>query len=312
MSWVRQSMLAIAVLSAGVTLVGVPQAAAAAQEQGAVRSRRDVVVVPQIEFGREGRARLGVRLADLDEASARAHKLAAPEGALVKRVEPDSPAAKGGIKADDVITAFDGERVRSVRHLQRLVADTPVARAVKVVLTRDGRKVETTIKPDETEGLGEVAGDLPLGLERDLRDLPRAYRFHWDSDRDAEEVTPDEPSAGQAEPFMRRWRSESGSTGRLGILAQGLTPQLAEFFGAKEQDGVLVAAVTDGSPAARAGVKAGDVITSVDGKPVKDPASLAQMVRQRQAGPVSLGILRDHKAQTLEVTLAAARGGEPI
>jgi S1-C subfamily serine protease len=89
------------------------------------------------------------------------------------------------------------------------------------------------------------------------------------------------------------------SRGRLGVTVDELTPQLAEYFGAKE--GVLVAAVGDDSPAARAGLKAGDVITSVNGQPVRSRTDLVRELANAGDGDVSIGTVRDRKPGTATV-----------
>ena len=91
--------------------------------------------------------------------------------------------------------------------------------------------------------------------------------------------------------------------GRLGVSVQGLTPELAEYFGVK--DGVLVTSVTKESAAAKAGVKAGDVITSVDGKAVEDAGGLRRQLRTDEESPteVTLGITRDRKPMSMKVPL---------
>jgi len=81
---------------------------------------------------------------------------------------------------------------------------------------------------------------------------------------------------------------------------------LAEHFGAK--DGVLVAAVAGDSPAARAGLKAGDVITKVGGTVVSARADLILALREiREAGEVEIGIVRDRKESTFKATLDSPR-----
>ena len=93
--------------------------------------------------------------------------------------------------------------------------------------------------------------------------------------------------------------------GRLGVGVQALTPELAEYFGVKE--GVLVTSVQKDGAAAKAGVKAGDIITTVDGTSIDDPAELRRRVwKDGAAADLSLGISRDKKAQTLKVQLPAA------
>lgn len=107
---------------------------------------------------------------------------------------------------------------------------------------------------------------------------------------------------------LYRW---SEGAGRLGAVVQELTPQLGEHFGAK--DGVLVASVSPDTPAARAGLKAGDVITAVEGKPVKDVNGLVALVREHPAGKeIAIEILRDRKPQTLKVMLLSPGRARPI
>jgi len=315
---VKGTVIVAGVLTATTALAAFEGKFVLGEDQGS-RSER-VIVTPQIEMPGGDRARLGVALRDLDEASAKEHKLPVAEGALVERVEPGSAAEKGGIKAGDVVISFDGERVRSVRQLQRLVSDTPPGRAVKVGVMRDGRKVEMTATLAKASGSLLLGGDeVQLGeLERNLgrlQDLPRAFRFDWrDDDRAPGDLTP-LPRA----PREFRWQGEgllpfrgwTSGAGRLGVVVQELTPQLGEHFGTK--DGVLVASVSEGSPADQAGFKAGDVITSVNGKPVADADELLRAVRsQREGEEMTVGLVRDRKALTLKVKLLSAPRTRPI
>src|SRR6266568_884565 len=87
----------------------------------------------------DGRARLGVRLTDVTAEKAQELKLSGESGAIVSEVEKDSAAAKAGFEANDVIVEFDGERVRSVAQLRRLVQDTPPGRTAAVKVSRAGQ-----------------------------------------------------------------------------------------------------------------------------------------------------------------------------
>jgi serine protease Do len=90
---------------------------------------------------------------------------------------------------------------------------------------------------------------------------------------------------------------------------QELTPQLASYFGADA--GVLVESVSDDSPAARAGLRAGDVITTVNGNPVRTRVDLMRELAN-QAGTVTIGIVRDKKSSTVSATLEQLRPRRPI
>ena len=91
---------------------------------------------------------------------------------------------------------------------------------------------------------------------------------------------------------------------RLGVTIDELTDQLAQYFGAKE--GVLITSVTDGSAASRAGLKAGDVITSIDGRGVRSGDDLVRAVRDAKADEVKVGIVRDRKETSVTVKIDAA------
>jgi len=88
----------------------------------------------------------------------------------------------------------------------------------------------------------------------------------------------------------------------IGAALTSLTPELREFFGAPSDSGVLVASVTENGPAAKAGLRVGDVITAVDGNPLTDGFDIFQIMRGKQAGDnVRLDIVRNKAKQSLVV-----------
>jgi serine protease Do len=224
--------------------------------------------------GRGGQ--LGVQISDLPDG-----------GVRIEQVEPDSAAAKAGLKAGDVVTAFDGERVRSARQFGRLVQETAPGRTVTASITRNDRKQDVQITMTEGRDAAVIWNDdhfFDRFTERlpdlDLGNLP--YDFHFDY---------------QFPPMA--------STGRLGVTVDSLTGQLAEYFGAKE--GALVTSVADGSAASRAGLKAGDVITSINGNHVASREDLFRVLRDSTDDDVTLGILRDRKQMTVHVKVEPRR-----
>jgi serine protease Do len=219
-------------------------------------------------------------------------------GVLVEEVRPDSPAEKAGLKRSDVIVEFDGERVRSGRQFSRLVQETPPGRTVKATILRDGQKKDVQITPREGRGVlsgrGTVDGDVFREQFGDLdmlrEQLPRGpFNFSFDM-----------PGAL--------------SSRRLGVTIDELTDQLAQYFGAK--DGVLVTSVTDGSPASRAGLKAGDVITSLDGQSVRSRDDLVRALRDSKDDDVTIGIVREKKESSVKAKIEqprrSLRGARPV
>jgi serine protease Do len=235
-------------------------------------------------------ASIGVRIRDLEADEASKAKLTNGGGALIEDVDDDSPAGKAGLKAGDVVVEFDGERVRGARHLSRLVQETPEGRSVKATIVRDGARQTVDVQPT-TEGRysrRDMIIDMPdieRQVERGLRALPRNFSFDFDWD---------------AAPGSSFGRS------RLGARLQPLTDQLAEYFGAK--GGVLVSSVEDESPAAKAGLRAGDVITSVNGRTVDDARDVSEEIRGAEEGKeIEIGVLRDRKPLTLKAPPAERR-----
>jgi S1-C subfamily serine protease len=213
-------------------------------------------------------------------------------GVLIDDVEEESPAEKAGLKRGDVIVEFDGERVRGARHFSRLVQETPDGRSVKATIVRDGARQTIDITPTAGERFGWsndriiALPEIEREIERGLESLPRNFSFDFDWD---------------ASPMIA-----GGARGRLGARLQPLNGQLAEYFGAKE--GVLVASVDDDSPAAKAGLKAGDVIVSVNGRAVNDTRDITQEIRNAEDGKeVELGVLRDRQSLTLKAQIPERR-----
>jgi serine protease Do len=210
-------------------------------------------------------------------------------GVRIDDVDRDSPAEKAGLREGDIITEFDGERVRSARQFTRLVQETPDGRSVKIGILRGGQKqmVEAT---------------------------PEASTFSWNFDFDRDKIRREFESGMRELDGLREFRAGPRGfafgemfgagvpRGRLGVTVEPLTEQLQEYFGAKE-GGVLVSSVTAGSAAEKAGLKAGDVITTINGDRVADTGDLIDELAQTSGTEVTIGIVRDKKASTLKATV---------
>ena len=238
-------------------------------------------------------AQLGVMVSDVVDAKM--------SGVRIDEVNADSPAQKAGLKEGDIVVEFDGERVRSARQFTRLVQETPDGRAVKIAVMRNGQKQVLDAIPEAgrmTWNFGIDSDRLKEEIERGLREYPRAFPveppqfdFRYD-DRGPRRFEYRLPE--MVMPYM-------GGRARLGVSVQSLTPELEEYFGAKN-GGVLVSSVAPDSAAAKAGVKAGDVIATINGRGVNDTGDLMRELREL-SGEVTLGVVRDRKEMTLKATL---------
>ena len=263
--------------------------------------RREMMVL-------DGRgSRLGVMVRDLESAEVTS---SVPGGVKVADVDRDSPAEKAGLRAGDVVVEYDGERVRSARQFTRLVQETPEGRQVNLAVLRDGKRQSLTATPEARAFSWnmDIDGDrIRREVERGMRDLDGLRGFHVDPPGFNFRFDPD--SFGS--PIGRR---------RLGVTVDSLTDQLAQYFGATD-GGALVTSVAKDSPAEKAGLKAGDVITSVNGDPVRDAGSVASELSQVSGDEVTIGYLRDRKAATAKAALeprgasdggGAQRGRRPV
>ena len=250
-----------------------------------------------------GRPRIGVNTRDVTAEEAKAAGLNGITGAYVTNVPADSVAAKAGLQAKDIIVSVDGETIRSARHLARVITETPDGRALQIAYVRGTTRATATVTPEvRSMTLRRGPGDDgPVVRRFDRRMMPGLRG----GDDTFDLVIPRGPG-GDNEFFYRRG-PEGGvriwtGRGRLGVMAQSLTEQLATYFGVK--DGVLVTQVSENSAAAKAGIKAGDVITAVNGKPVKDAGDIVDSLQGVEDGKsVPVEITRDRKPHTLTVTL---------
>lgn len=265
----------------------------------------------------EGGPRLGIRVRDVGKDDVAKYKLPGLTGVVVEEVTTESAAEKAGVKQGDVVMQLDGETIRSAMQLTRIVRETAPGRAVKLNVMRDGKRMDLEATP---AGGGDPM-TFVIDRERIRGDVQKQMQELREQLRPAPRMAPvprpvPEPAPGEPPP---RWRQEQperlfeffgpgegpmafafAGRGRLGVTVQELTPDLATYFGVK--DGVLVSSVQADTPAAKAGVKAGDVITSVDDKAVTRSSELIQALRDKD-GEVTIGVTRDKKAMTLKTTL---------
>ena len=224
--------------------------------------------------GNEGSS-IGITIEDV------ADNDAADEGAFVSAVRADSPAEVAGFAEGDVVVTFDGERVRGVRQLTRLVRETPGGRTVDATVLRGGSRVELEVTPESASRRALLRNDV---TDRVMARLPSAsgYDFAFD------------------------FSGVRGPARLGGITVQELSSQLAEYF--QVEDGVLVSSVEEASVAAEAGLMAGDVITTLDGRTIDSASMLRRRLSGFEAGEdVAISVTRAGQQVTLSATLGDER-----
>jgi serine protease Do len=216
-------------------------------------------VIDQIkQFGHPRRGWLGVNIQSVSDEIAESLGLDKPRGALIASVHDSGPAQKAGIQPGDVVLTFDGKEVTDMRHLPRIVAETPIDKVAKVTVWRKRKEVTLDVKVGELKEEPQTAA------------LP------------AKDKPPTPPT-------------ETVKT--LGLSLADLTPELRDRFGlADDAAGVVVTDIDTGGPAADKGVRAGDVVVEVAQDSVKTTAQiLAKIDEAKKAGRKSVLLLVDRQ-----------------
>ena len=259
-------------------LVSIPAAAQVAE----TRAQAAEELRAQMEQMRQS-GYLGVYLGELTEAKAKQLKLDGTKGALVERVIPNSPAAKAGLKSGDVIVAIDGRSVGSEGELREVLLTHKKGDKTTLEVAR-GSKRE---KLDVTLG-GQVALG-PGGVFAGPEDY-ELFRGRMGE------------GFNRGEPYVMMFPG----TPRLGVSVLPMTDDLRDYFGVEHGKGVLVSAVTKGSAAERAGLRAGDVVLTVDGQPVARAGDIARALRSKEGDAprtVQLEVMRERSRLTLSATV---------
>jgi serine protease Do len=256
-----------------------------------------------------GGSHLGVVLEDVGKDDLGRLKLSEEKGALVKEVRDDSPAQKAGLEPGDVILEYQGQAVWSAAQLSRFVRETPPGRTVSLEVSRDGsnRTLRATLAEGRSarpfDRLGDLGLDLPeLPMTPEAPQAPRPPRAPRAPQlRDLRDFGFDGKD-GEAHARLFRDFFPDAQPAKLGIQYEELSDQLAGYF--KVDAGVLVSSVEDSGPAAKAGVKAGDVIVKVDGKAVRDGSDLRSAISDLDPGKeTTLSVQRDGRPLDLKVTV---------
>jgi len=299
----RNLVLVGALIVAGAVTGGIvyAQEASTPPAEAVASLLTDMAQEPQEPGGRsfsffiDGGAFLGVGTEDISKENMAHYGMREVRGVGVTEVSKDSPAEKAGLRKDDVIVRFDGESVTSVRKLTRLVNESSPDQTVRLTIIRGGAEQELTATLAK-HNLNNVFGST----------FPRVQR--GGDDDDSVRIFPNgnwPPALGGGDgPFI--WTM--GANRSIGVSTQTLSKQLADYFGVKD-GGVLISSVYENSPASKAGLKAGDVITAIDGERVTSPGDITKVLNKKDTGDVTLTIVRDHNTRT--VTLTPEKNSNP-
>jgi serine protease Do len=221
------------------------------------------------EHGKVDRGWIGVQIQPVTPEIANSLGLSDVRGTLVTAVQPDGPAAKAKMEQGDVILSFNGQDVAETRELPRIVAATPAGKPVDVVVWREGTR--------------------------------KTLRVTVAAMKDQQQVASSEDASPDSQP-------EATANHVLGVQLSALTPDLRQQLGlADDVNGVVVMDVTEDGPAAKQGLRQGDIIEQVARNKVSDPSEVDRAVQQALSAKKSAVLLLVNR-QGDEVFLAIKVG----
>ncbi len=238
---------------------------------------------------------LGVSLRDLDSAEASRLPTA---GVMIVTVDRDAPAWTAGLRPGDILLELNGLPVEGVEALRRRLREYPAGASVTLRIHRGRSETSYAVTLGDQEAIALHAWSEHVRMAPGSFGSPAFAAESFDPPAPA----PPPPSGGARGVASTLFDALMPDTVYTGLEVSTLTPQLASFFGVHAAGcGLLVTDVRAGSPAATAGMAAGDVIVSANNQPTASRSALAHAFRTAKGSAVSLFVLRDHRELTLSL-----------
>ncbi|MFQ3581130.1 MAG: PDZ domain-containing protein [Chloracidobacterium sp.] len=242
---------------------------------------------------------LGVFPQTLSEQRAQELGVSPAQGVYLMRVVADSPASKAGLKAGDVIVSINGQSVVNAEHFRDLLRKQSPGQAMTLGIIRDKQLVTLTVVPEKPlVGIvrlpnGPISITIDPGEVQKTEEMVRelADRLRQQGEQRRSELK--SMAGGLVVTFSDR--------GRLGVRTQPLSEQLAKYFGAP--GGLLITEVIPDSPAAKAGLRAGDCLVKIGDQEIHDSRDFLRELRRVESGEVKLTVVRDKQTQVMTPTL---------
>ena len=236
---------------------------------------------------------LGVGVSEVSAEKVKSLKLPEERGALLGKIVPDSPAAKAGLKENDVVLEINGQRIEGTEQFRRMIHEIPAGRNVSLTIWRDGR----------SQNIKVMVGKHEAGNMKVFADGPKSFAFKMPT-------LPEMPDLSGLE-HLRTFAMVSPGRPLLGIDAENLKGDFGNYFGAPDGEGVLVRGVFANSAAAKAGLKVGDVITRLNGERIRNASELREkLLTHHEEKSIELGVLRNKSELKLSVELPQQKDEE--
>jgi serine protease Do len=224
---------------------------------------------------------LGVDLREIDNSRVNALHLKDAHGAEVVMVDHDAPAGKSGMKVHDVILQLDGQPFDNADLLRRRLRELPAGRNIILLVSRDGNPMTFSVRLCDRDVLSKQTWSDHFGAPEALGSFLG--------------------NTGSGGPvFIDRLIPKPLY---VGADVNPVRPQLADYFGVRSGTGLLVESVDGQSPAARAGLKAGDVVVKVESEPMASRNDWQKAIRNHRGEPVQVTIMRNKQEQMLTMSV---------
>ena len=214
-------------------------------------------------------------------------------------VEKESPAGLAKLEEGDILLDIDGKKITSAQAFQSEIRNRKPGQNIKLEIERKGKTSEVKVKLGEYPE-SEARRELAFRFPRLFPDRPEIPEVSERPDR------PEAAPKGRTGIYVspKAFRAFPGWEQRkyIGVYLEPTTKQLLEFFGVKEESGLLVNQLTKDGPAEKAGLKVGDVIVRADGKKLASTSDLSELIQDKKKGDkVKIDLVRDKKPISLEI-----------
>jgi S1-C subfamily serine protease len=239
---------------------------------------------------------LGVDLRDLTADQAVALRLKDPRGAEIVLVDHDAPAGKAGLREHDVILQMNGQAIAGEDQVRKMLRETTPGKTIVLVIGRDGQQFTVSAQMANREEVERQAWEQHLIVVPEPPEIPTPFESDSGGFSSASSTS---SAAAHGNSFIG---TRLISPAYTGVMLETLSSQLADYFGVPNGAGLLVRSVETNSPAALAGMRAGDVVVRADAQPVASTGDWAKAIKNSKGHPLAVVVLRDKKEQTLTLT----------
>ncbi len=268
---------------------------------------------------------LGVNFENLTQQQRDKLQVPGKSGVAIAAVDHDAPAGKAGLRPKDVILALNGKKMKDAEDLREALHKLPPGATVALEVLHGGHTSEMNLVLADRKTIEQEAWSqhytVPNPADAAGRETANGMGRPGSLPAAANGADPQQ-TPQQSSGFFSSMPSEIGKTfssnGGLmsyipgtppytGLDVELLNPQLAGYFGMRNKTGLLVKSVDAGSPGARAGVRAGDILCKANDTAMATRSRWNHILRENRHDAIRLEVLRHGQHRTLVLTLAASK-----